>query len=180
MRDILVLKKWFEGLENAPEKDLREIGFRIVQVVLEKENEIDSSKDVYPMSKIWKDISKEIFGTYDAYIKKKQYGEDFGKQMDPASILTWQYCQSHPGAKASDVGEFLISKGIDKKGSPANKKGLWSKIYDLDGWKNRKDPNWGVGKNSEISSEILKENSENSSEKEEKSSEILSGSFLNF
>ena len=117
---------------------------------MEKEDEIDTSKDVYPMSKVWADIQKDALGTYNAYSERKKYGEEHGKKMDSASLLVWQYCQSHPNATVNEVGEYLLSKGIDKRGNEANKKGIYSKIYDLEGWKKRKNSDWEIGKSSEI------------------------------
>ena len=167
MRDILALGKWFEGMDTAPEEDLKEIGFRLVKLIMEQEDKIDTSKDVYPISKVWADIQKDALSTYDAYTKKKQYGEEHGKKMDPASILVWKYCQVNPKAKADEVGEYLKSKGIDKSGSSVNKKGIWSKIYDLEGWKNSKNSEWEFGKNSDFS----EENSDRNSEEVERNSD---------
>ena len=158
MRDLLVLSKWFDGLETAPQGDLKEIGYRIVKIVLGKENEIDSSDDVYPMSKIWKDIEKNALGTYDAYMEKKKFGEEHGRKMDPASIMAWQYCQLHPKASANEVGEYLYSQGVLEKGSEANKKGPFAKVYDLEGWKERKNSDWEFGRNSENSIGIQERN----------------------
>lgn len=158
MDSLLILRKWFNGLENAPDEVLDLLGSRIIKLLLNKE--IDDSNDDWEYAKVWMDIKKDVLGTYNAYQKNKEYGELHGKKMDPASILTWQYCQDHPKANVNEVGEFLLSKGIDKRGSATNKKGIYSKIYDLDGWKQRKNSDWEFGKSSENSNGIPNQNSE--------------------
>ena len=168
MRDMLVLSKWFNGLETASEKELREIGYRIVKLVLEQE--IDTSNDVYPLSKIWKDIESDALGTYTSYMEKKKYGEEHGRRQSNESIEVWKYCQSHPGAKATEVGEYLESIGYSIKS--ASKKGPWSKIYDLPGWKERNNSNF---LNSEKSSD-----SDSDSEKVSENSVRNSDGFFEF
>lgn len=190
MRDLLVLSKWFEGMETAPEEDLREIGFRVVQLVLGKEAEIDDSKDIYPMAKVWKDIKKDAIGTYDAYIQKKQYGEQHGKKMNPISIDIWKYCQNNDKVKAPDVAKYLIEEmGYREEEVLSNsKKGQYSKIYDFPGWKNRNKLNWleelGISedseKNSDRNSEKIIRNSEGNSEEKLENSDQNSESSFNF
>ena len=161
MDSILVLRKWFNGLENAPDEMLDLLGGRIIKLLLGKE--IDTSQDDWSYAKAWKDIEKDALGTYNAYQQKREYGQSHGKKMDPASVLTWQYCQDHPHANAIEVGEYLLSKGIDKRGRATKTKGIYGSIYDLDGWKQRKNSEWEFGKSSE--------NSEQNSEEIERDSD---------
>lgn len=158
MDSLLILKKWFPGMDNAPDEELDMYGGRILKLLLHRE--IDDSKDDWKTQQIWANIKKDVLATHDSYEERKKYGEEHGRKMDPASILTWQYCQDHPQANANEVGEFLLSQGIDKRSPATNKKGPYSKIYDLDGWKQRKNSEWEFGKSSESFIGIQNQNSD--------------------
>ena len=155
MRDILILSKWFKGLEDAPDEVLQILGYRIIKELVLNKEEINTSNDDWNIKKIWFDIKKDALGTYDSYKDKKEYGKEHGKKMNPISIEVWKYCKQHEGAKAKEVGEYLQSCGFDITSN--SKKGLYSKVYDLPGWKNKNNKNWlkelGISENSDSDSE---------------------------
>lgn len=141
MKNIMILSQWFEGLEEAPDEVLDTLGGRIIrELVLEREV-IDCSNDDWTIKKSWLDIKGDIERTYDSYKNKQEYGKEHGKKANSVSIEAWKYCQEHKNAKASDVGDYLKSIGYDII-STASKKGEYSKVYDLAGWKNRNNANW--------------------------------------
>ena len=157
MRDILILSKWFDGLEDAPDEVLKTLGYRIVKELVLDKGEIDNSEDDWQIKKIWLDIKKEVLGTYDSYKSKQEYGKEHGKKMNPISVEVWKYCQEHEGAKAKEVGEYLESLGYDIKSN--SKKGVYSKVYDLPGWKNKDNKTWLNAEGLSESSEKLERNS---------------------
>ena len=161
MRDVLILSKWFDGLENVSDDVIKILGFRIVKNLI-MEKDIDTSTDDPLLKKVWMDIRKDAVGTRDAYEDKKKYGENHGKKMNPASIEAWKYYQYHGKATAKEVGEFLESQGYEIRSSA--KKSPWSKVYDLPGWKNKDNKDWlkelGLSENSIENSEEIERNSD--------------------
>ena len=178
MRDMLFLSKWFTGLEEAPDEVLKEIGFRMIKELIMNKEKGDHSNDPWEFKKAWLDIEKEAIATYNEYNKKREYGEQHGKKMDPKSVLVWKYCQTHKGAKGPEVGAYLKSQGYDIVSQA--KKGPYSKIYDLPGWKNRDNPSWL--KELEISDEFVSKFDQNSEKTVENSTEKTSevSEFSNF
>ena len=158
MRDMLFLSKWFKGLEDAPDEVLQIIGFRLVKELIMNKGEIDTSADDWTYKKAWADIKREAVATYESYQKKREYGEQHGKKMNPISIDAWKYYQKNPDASAADVGEYLVGKGYTDIVGGAKKK--FSKVYDLPGWKNRNNKDWlkelGFSENSDENCTISK------------------------
>ena len=160
MRDILILSKWFNGLEDAPDEVLETLGGRIIKELILDKGEIDVSNDDWNIKKIWLDIRKDVLGTYNSYKDKQEFGRNNGRKKDEEkNILIWKYCQENPNCKVADVGRYLESLNIDIKSKSA--KGEYSKIYDMDGWKSRKDEGWLEKMGYSENSEEISEKSEN-------------------
>ena len=71
MKDVLILSKWFDGLENVSDDIIKILGFRIVKNLI-MEKSIDTSTDDPLLKKVWMDIQKDALGTRDAYEEKKE------------------------------------------------------------------------------------------------------------
>lgn len=167
MRDILVKKDWFAGLEGAPQELLDEIFIRIGRYGYFGQ-EINTENDEYFLKFAWNQVKGNIDRMTNKHNELVEKGKTNGKKMigDPQQI--YDYCQANPKAKVNDVGEAL---GLPRTNAG---KGPYAYLYDNPGWKNRKVTGW---KFSEENSEIGKNIPNFESESEKNSESIAKWEF---